>query len=82
MDGTDSASATVRNFQSFANTHTFKDTEQKVRQWAEANKNVMASNVAEMRRKQDFPIVRDRLVELGFPKEWMEGNPAPPPPTE
>ena len=82
VEGTDPAASTVRNFQSFANTHSMKETEQKVRQWAEDGKHIVATNVMEMHRKEQIPVVKAKLIELGFPKEWMEGNPEPPPPTE
>jgi len=71
-DGTDPVSVTVRRFQSFCNGHTMKQDEEEVRQWVKDNQNIVASNPAEMRRKQQFPQVRDKLIELKFPKEWFE----------
>ena len=71
-DGTDPVSVTVRRFQTFCNSHTMKQDEEEVRQWVKDNQNIVASNPAEMRRKQQFPQVRDKLIELKFPKEWFE----------
>lgn len=71
-DGTDLVSVTVRRFQMFCNSHTMKQDEEEVRQWVKANQNIVASNPAEMQRKQQYPQVRDKLIELKFPKEWFE----------
>ena len=73
-DGTDPVSVTVRRFQLFCNGHTMKQDEEEVRQWVKDNQNIVASNPAEMRRKQQYPLVRDKLIELKFPKEWFEGG--------
>lgn len=73
-DGTDPVSVTVRRFQMFCNSHTMKQDEEEVRRWVKANQNIVASNPAEMKRKQEFPQVRDKLIELKFPKEWFEGG--------
>ena len=76
-DGTDPVSVTVRRFQMFCNSHTTKQDEEEVRQWVKANQNIVASNPAEMQRKQQYPQVRDKLIELKFPKEWFEPPVAP-----
>ena len=73
-DGTDPVSVTVRRFQAFCNNHTMKQDEEEVRLWVKDNQNIVASNPSEMQRKQQYPQVRDKLIELKFPKEWFEGG--------
>jgi hypothetical protein len=73
-DGTDPVSVTVRHFQMFCNSHNMAQDEAEVRQWTKANQNVVASSPSEMQRKQQYPLVRDQLIGMKFPKEWFDGG--------
>ncbi len=70
--GSDPVSNTVRSLEMYANDHNDADTEIRVRDWVKNNANVMATSPAEMRRKQQYQPTKDRLIQLGFPKEWFE----------
>jgi len=74
VDGTDPVSVTVRRFQLFCNTHNMAQDEIEVRGWVKANQNIVASSPSEMQRKQQFPLIRERLIGMRFPKEWFEGG--------
>ena len=72
VDGTDPVSVTVRRFQLFCNTHSMAQDEIEVRNWVKANQNIVASTPSEMQRKQEFPLIREQLIGMKFPKEWFE----------
>ena len=76
--GSDPVSITVRSMEMFANDHPNAETELKVRDWVKNNANVMATSPAELRRKQQYQPTKDRMIQLGFPKDWFEAAmPAP-----
>ena len=70
--GSDPVSITVRSLEMFANDHTNAETEVKVRDWVKNNANVAATSPSELRRKQQYQPTKERLITLGFPKDWFE----------